>query len=172
MTQLSEHFTLEELTATSNEALQAKNRELTDEQVEKLKILAAHAERIRELCGGRPVRVHSGYRSPDLNGATLGSSSTSQHPRCEALDLDVIGQPLPDTFNALLTAARAGKFKFGQLILERADRGLSVSEWVHCSVPGSLDPEKVGQVMKMEAGPDGKPHYVLIDRLNFKGVSA
>lgn len=171
---LSDHFGLFELTITSNAALQDANRDLTDDQVAKLKALADHCEAMRALCGGTALRVHSGYRSPALNGATLGSSSTSQHPRCEAVDLDVPGQTIEDTFNTLLTAARAGNFKFGQLIIEEADRGYKdengqevVARWVHCSVIGTLDTAKVGQVLKMQAGPNGKPVYTLIDQIKF-----
>ncbi len=172
---LSEHFSLYELTVTSNAALQEKNRELDNAQVQKLATLALHCEAIRELCGGRPLNVHSGYRSLSLNGATKGASSTSQHPRCEAIDFDVAGQPLDDTFGKLLDAAREGKFTFGQLILESADRGYkdangaeSIAHWVHCSVIGTLPPEKVGQAMKMVAGADGKQHYELVEKLTFK----
>lgn len=172
---LSTHFSLYELTATSQAALQDKNREVTMAQVQKLGALALQAEAIREICGGRPLRVHSGYRSEDLNAATHGSAAHSQHPRCEAIDFDVSGQPLDDTFAELLRAAREGRFHFGQLILEEADRGYkdadgreSIARWVHCSVIGTLDRAKVGQAMKMVAGADGKPHYELIDKLDFK----
>jgi hypothetical protein len=172
---LSDHFSLFELTATSNEALQSANRDLTTEQVQKLSTLALHAEAIREICGGIPLRVHSGYRAPALNGATLGSSSTSQHPKCEAIDFDVKDQTLDDTFRKLLEAGEAGTFRFGQLILEEADRGFKdaegrecISRWIHCSVEGSLPREKIGQVMKMNAGTDGKPHYVLSKQIHFQ----
>lgn len=163
---LSENFSLYELTATSNEALQAKNRELVGDQFQKLIVLAYHCEAIRRICGA-PVKIHSGYRSEALNGATHGSSSTSQHPRCEAVDFDVPGQELGETFRLLHEAARAGKFRFGQLILESAVRPYGTANWVHCSVEGTLDRAKVGQVMKMVAGQDGKQHYELIEKMDF-----
>lgn len=172
---LSAHFSLYELTATSNAALQAKNRELTTAQMQNLVTLAYHCEAIREICGGLSVRVHSGYRSQDLNGATKGASSTSQHPRCEAVDFDVAAQSLEESFGLLLSAARMGRFRFGQLILEQADRGYkdadgkpSIARWLHCSVIGTLSPEKIGQVLRMTAGMDGKQHYELIGKLTFK----
>lgn len=173
---LSEHFGLYELTKTANAALQDKNRELTEEQVAKLRYLAVeHCERLRYICGGDALRVHSGYRSPALNEATAGSSSTSQHPRCEAVDFDVPGQEIEDSFNAILDAARQGLFSFGQLIIEQADRGYRdpagqevFSRWIHCSVIGTLNPDKVGQVLRMKAGPDGKQTYTLLDRLKFR----
>lgn len=165
---LSDHFSLFELTATDNASLQNSNRILTNEQVEKLHALAAHAEAIRIICGV-PVKIHSGYRSSTLNGSTVGSSSTSQHPRCEAIDFSGASQRVDDTFNLLLEAARSKGFKFGQLILEKAERSYGTVTWVHCSVIGMLDIKKVGQVMKMVAGADGKPCYTLIDIIKFEG---
>lgn len=171
---LTTHFSLYELTVTANASLQAANRELTTEQLQKLNFLAHHCEQIRDFCGDASLRIHSGYRSEALNGATHGASSTSQHPRCEAVDFDVAGQPLDVTFALLLAAAKAGRFRFGQLILEQADRGYkdadgkeSIAHWVHCSVIGTLAPEKIGQVLKMVAGPDGKPHYELVEQIKF-----
>lgn len=164
--QLSPHFSLYELTATTNTSLQEENRTLTDDQVAKLIVLAQQGEKIRTLVN-LPVVVHSGYRCDALNGVIPGSSSTSQHPRCEALDLAIQGQSVDDTFNALLAAAKSGQFTFGQLIIEEAVRSYGVVRWVHCSVIGTLDPSKVGQVMKMNAGVDGVTHYVMVDKLDF-----
>jgi len=166
--QLSPHFSLYELTATANASLQEENRTLTDDQVAKLVLLAQQGEKIRAIVN-LPVIVHSGYRCDALNGVIPGSSSTSQHPRCEALDLAIQGQTIDDTFNALLTAAKAGSFTFGQLIIEEAVRSYGVVRWVHCSTIGTLSAEKVGQVMQMQAGADGVPHYVLVDKLDFNG---
>jgi len=164
--QLSPHFTLFELTATANASLQQQNRTLTDAQVQKLLTLAQLGETIRSIVNA-PVIIHSGYRCPELNEVIPGSSSTSQHPRCEALDLAVQGQSVDDTFNILLAAAKTGDLKFGQLIIEQAQRSYGVVRWVHCSVIGTLDPSKVGQAMKMVSGADGLPHYTLVDKLDF-----
>ena len=163
---LSDHFSLFELTATTAPKLQDANRLLSNNQLKKLKTLAAHGELVRKICGGAVV-IHSGYRSLLVNGVTMGSSSTSQHPLCEAIDFHVVNQSVEETFNKLLAAARLQKFKFGQLIIERAQRDYAAVQWVHCSVIGTLDPAKVGQVMKMVAGLDGKPHYISVDQLKF-----
>lgn len=165
--QLTKHFSLFELTITTNEKLQKANRLLTDAQVTKLVALAEHAEVIRKICGGLPLAIHSGYRSLELNGATSGSSSTSQHPRCEAIDFHVKGLSCQQVFYNLLQAAKRGEFKFGQLILEKADRPYGTIVWVHCSVIGTLNPSKVGQAMTMSAGGDGKQKYVLVEHLKF-----
>ena len=163
---LSAHFSLFELTVTVVPKMQEVNRLLSNNQVKKLKALAEHCEIIREVCGG-PVVIHSGYRGILLNGVTQGSATTSQHPKCEAVDFHVAGQSVEETFNKLLEAARSKKIEFGQLILERANRGYATSTWVHCSVIGTLDPLKVGQVMKMVSGLDNVPHYISIDRISF-----
>lgn len=160
--QLSEHFSLFELTTTSNLAFQQQNRLLSDNQVQKLKKLARHAEAIRSICSGA-VHIHSGYRSAALNGSTTGASSTSQHPRCEAIDFDIAGCDLEETFTKLRGAAAGGTFVFGQLIHETANRGYTVTEWIHSSVPGTLDRAKMGQVLVMKDGA-----YVLIDRVKFE----
>lgn len=162
--QLSDHFFLSELTHTDNPGFQAANRTLSDNQIQKLIKLARHGEAIRSICGG-PVRVHSAYRCPELNGATNGSSSTSQHPRCEAMDLDVPGQSVDETFQRLYVAAKAGRFQFGQLILEEAHRGYQVARWVHCSEIGTLTPAKVGQVLRMKDGA-----YELLDQIKFEQI--
>ena len=108
-----------------------------------------------------------------------GRRARPQHPKCEAIDFDVKGQPLDDTFAKLLDAARAGKFRFGQLILEEADRGYkdengaeSIARWVHCSVISSLNPEHIGQVMKAAwNAAEKKFNYSLVDKLDFKGAA-
>lgn len=164
---LTAHFGLFELSVTSNAALQKENRLLSDTQVQKLSRLARHCETMRRLCGDRQLVIHSGYRSPGLNGATVGSSSTSQHPRCEAVDFHVEGQDLEETFTLLRAAAAAGRFMFGQLIIEQAQRSYGTIRWIHCSVIGTLDHAKVGQVLRMVAGADGVSAYSLVEKMEF-----
>jgi hypothetical protein len=84
---LSTHFSLYEMTRTDNAKLQDANRDVTDDQVGKLTMLAGWLEGgARPLVG--PMRVHSAYRCDALNGVLPGHSSTSQHPKCEAVDFD------------------------------------------------------------------------------------
>ena len=165
--QLTKNFRLYELTVTSNANLQEQNRILDDDQLRKLGLLAQFAEGIRHLCGDSQMRIHSGYRCDAVNGATPGSSSTSQHPRCEAIDFDIPGQDLETTFQTLIAAAKDGKFCFGQLIMEAAHRDYGVARWVHASVVGTLDPEKVGAVERAEAGADNVFVYQAVDKINF-----
>ncbi len=163
--ELTTNCSLFELTVTGNQSKQEANRDLTDEQIDKLCDLAKYGETIREICGALPLRVHSAYRSPALNSATVGASNTSQHPLCEAIDFDVIGQDIETSFTLLRDAIRAGRLLLGQLIMEEAPRGTGVARWIHCSVPGSLPTEKRGLIMRMVVNPDGKRHTTLVDRI-------
>lgn len=164
--QLSDHFSLFELTVTANAGLQALNRRLSDTQVQKLTRLSRHGEGIRRICGGLPVRVHSGYRSLALNGLTVGASSTSQHPKCEGLDFDIVGQDLEESFLLLRAEAAAGRFCFGQLIIEEARRDYGVVRWLHCSVIGTINPSKVGQVLRMVNGA-----YEIVEQIKFEPLT-
>jgi hypothetical protein len=165
---MSEHFGLFELTKTNNAALQAKNRILTDAQMSKLHELAMLMEKIRTIIGGA-VDVHSAYRCPDLNAATQAAAKKSQHMLCEACDWSPAG---PDTvesieiaFQKVIAAARRGEIKFGQLIVEQANRGYSKSIWVHISLGlPHRDPARCGEIMRMVEN-DGVPVYTLIERL-------
>ena len=169
--QLSPHFGLYELTQTSNPALQEQNRAISCEQIDKLSRLAVWLELLRDVVG--PMRVHSGYRCDAVNGATSGSSSTSQHPRCEAIDFDCPGQAVEMTHRTLWQSAKEGRFRFGQLIVEACDRGYknpdgseSISRWVHISIPGTLEPEKCGTVESANWDAEqGKFIYTLLDKI-------
>ena len=122
--QLSEHFTLAELTATN---VRGALNLTTEAEIMRLKSLCAVIlEPIRTQYSS-PVIVHSGYRSPAVNKA-VGGSKTSQHMRGEAADLHVVGV---DFF----TVARfvVEYLDFDQLILEFCDPSGFGRGWVHCS---------------------------------------
>lgn len=79
-TQLSEHFTLEELIHSDTAAVRGiDNRPRDPAIVEQLRLLATNTlEKIRTLCGDHPVTITSGYRCPTLN-ACVGGVSDSAH---------------------------------------------------------------------------------------------
>ncbi len=83
MSGLSEHFTLEEMTATSH-------REIVNTP------LPEHVQNLRKLCGEfleplrlrfGPLRINSGYRSPALNADIPGSARDSAHSYGCAADI-------------------------------------------------------------------------------------
>jgi len=72
------------------------------------------------------VQINSGFRCQELN-ARLGSSSTSQHTRGEAVDIEVPLIGNDGLFNYIFT-----KLPFDQLIREHPGKQLC-SGWVHVS---------------------------------------
>ncbi len=95
-----------------------------------LRALAWHVlHPLRQAMGG-PITISSGYRSPALNAATPGSSTTSQHSLGQAADLvpaDGATFSTAAMFHWLLMNA-----PFDQLISEFPD-GKGVPKWVHVS---------------------------------------
>lgn len=82
--QLSEHFTLEEFTASQTAIRRGLNNTPTPQMIEKLKRTAQKMEQVRALLG-KPIFINSAYRSPSVNRA-IGGAATSQHCKGEAVD--------------------------------------------------------------------------------------
>lgn len=167
---LSAHFSFNELTVTSNAALQEQNRREAEAFLEPLSALALMLEMVREKTG--PLRINSGFRCAALNGATAGSSSKSQHLKGEAVDM--IGGKMEPTaenvdgfFEAVLRAIIEKAIPFGQLIKEEAERDYGVSRWVHLSLGVPFRPKEVcGQVMRMRQAKGGKAVYELLKKID------
>ena len=97
------------------------------EELNNMKLLAEKIfEPLREWVGG-PIRVNSFYRSPELNKA-IGGSTTSQHCKGQAMDID-------DTSchktNAEMYAWIKENLDFDQMIWEFGDD--KNPNWVHVS---------------------------------------
>ena len=123
MVKLSKHFTLDELTRTSVGLANVPSGEV----VNCLRTVCAHVlEPVREHYG-RPVLIHSGYRSAAVNKA-VGGSPSSQHMQGEAVDFHVSGHTEYDV--ALWISEN---LDYDQLILEDFVPGIGASGWVHCS---------------------------------------
>ena len=118
--QLSEHFTLEELTATSHREFDntPKASELAN-----LMRLAALLEQVKTVLGGKPVMINSGFRSKQVNDS-VGSKDTSQHRIGCAADIRVPGM----TPNEVVKTIMASDIGYDQLIRE-------FDSWTHISVP-------------------------------------
>ena len=119
---LTDHFSLEELTrSTTAERLGIDNTPRVDGVRSHLVVLAEGLERVREILGGSPVRVSSGYRCEELNRA-VGGARGSAHLSGFAADFtcDSFGTPL-EVVKRLERSDRV----FDQLIQE--------GTWVHVS---------------------------------------
>ena len=145
--QLSEHFTLEELTASPTAKAKGINNQPPELFVPMLKRVAVELLEPIRAHFGRPVTVNSGYRSPKLNAA-IGSKPTSQHSVGEAVDLEV-----PGVSNAVVAEWVRTNLRFGQLILEGYIHGQPSSGWVHVSLP--TRGERNNEVMTATPGSHG-----------------
>lgn len=120
--QLSEHFSLEELTRTStglpNTPAQAETGKLTD-------LCASILEPIRARWGA--IKVDSGFRCPVVNKA-VGGVADSQHVLGEAADIVPVDAAIDEVYEWIV---RESGLEFGQCINEH--RG--GYHWIHISLP-------------------------------------
>jgi|TARA_R110002051_G_scaffold277352_1_gene338668 zinc D-Ala-D-Ala carboxypeptidase len=138
--QLSDHFTLSELTKSSTAERMGIANEPGSTEVESLIMVC---DKVLE-----PVRNHygiafapnSGFRCLELNQA-IGSSDNSQHVAGEAVDFEVVGVP-----NKEMALWIMDNCDFDQLILEFYKEGVPDSGWVHCSYTINGDNRKSARV--------------------------
>ena len=89
-TQLSKHFTLEEMTKSYLGTRKSIDNTPNAEQIENLKLLCEKVlEPIREHFG-KPVTVNSAFRCPALNKAVGGVKSSDHLTGC-AVDCEIVG---------------------------------------------------------------------------------
>lgn len=157
MTKLSDHFTLEELTASNTAKKYALDNTPDEKQIESLTELCLNVlEPIRavarEMTGQKLVcKVNSGYRGKALNAA-VGGSSSSQHCKGEACDFE-----MPGIDNLQLAKLiEQSSIPFDQLILEFYTPGDPSSGWIHVS--HKKDGPQRGQVLTA-ARVNGKTVY-------------
>jgi len=112
-----------------------------EEQIRNLEALVKVVlDPARELLG-TPIGVNSGYRSPAVNGATAGSSKTSQHMTGQAADIRALDK-------VKLFKIIRDKLPFDQLIWEDGQTGgATVPGWIHVSYRN--DSKNRGQVLRI-----------------------
>jgi hypothetical protein len=125
---ISEHFTLEELSFSEAAARLGLDNTPGPAVIINLRLVAAAMEKIRTLLGDRPIAVHSGYRSAEVNRA-VGGVITSAH--CAGLACDFVC-PAFGTPSEVALAILKSDIEYDQLILEYG--------WVHIGLArdGSL----------------------------------
>jgi len=119
---LTEHFTLEELPATSHREFD--NTPNADE-IANLTRLATFLERVKAKLGGKPVMINSGFRSKQVNDS-VGSKDTSQHRIGCAADIRVPGMTPNEVVQTLIDSG----LPYDQIIRE-------FDSWTHISVPSN-----------------------------------
>ena len=133
---LTEHFTLEELTHTDHRQF---DNTPNDAELANLQRLAEFLERVKMILRGKPIMINSAFRSKQVNDA-VGSKDTSQHRVGCAADIRVPGMKPNEVVQTLM----ASGLEYDQLIRE-------FDSWTHISIPND---------------PNGKPRKqaLIIDR--------
>jgi len=121
---LTEHFTLEELTHTDHRELDNTPNET---ELANIQRLAQFLEVVKTVLGGKPIMVNSAFRSKAVNDA-VGSKDTSQHRIGCAADLRVPGMTPDEVVRAVI----ASDLGFDQVIRE-------FDRWTHISIPNESD---------------------------------
>jgi zinc D-Ala-D-Ala carboxypeptidase len=136
MPNLTEHFTLEELTHTDHREFDNTPNEA---EIANLQRLAEFLEKVKMVLRGKPIMVNSAFRSKQVNDA-VGSKDTSQHRVGCAADIRVPNMKPDEVVQALM----ASGLEYDQIIRE-------FDSWTHISIPND---------------PNGKPRKqaLIIDR--------
>ena len=141
---LSEHFTLGEFTK-SNSHPEIYNIP-SHEAIQNMKRLCGWLEVLRKRynekygIGEEPIRINSGYRSPQLNKAIHGVAGSNHMTGCAA-DIRVSGmEQLLRYAVILLNYADESKQEFDELLIERNSHG---AIWLHFAVRAKDNRRKV-----------------------------
>lgn len=130
---LTEHFTLAELTRSTKAVQLGLDNNPPPDVLRALQTTAEMLERIRNVLNV-PVIVTSGYRSPRVNKA-VGGVTSSDHLTGQAADIQAPRYGSPYLVASTL-APLVSTLGIGQLILE----GVGSKQWVHVS---TRRPDKV-----------------------------
>ena len=122
---LTEHFTLDELTSSETAERNGWDNTPNDAELENLKRLAAFLEEVKTALGGRPIMVNSAFRSKQVNDA-VGSKDTSQHRIGCAADIRVPGVTPDEVVKTIIAAG----LPYDQVIRE-------FDRWTHVSIPNT-----------------------------------
>jgi hypothetical protein len=120
---LSEHFTLDEMTASDAAQRRGWDNTPNADHTANLMRLAAFLERVRVVLGNKPISITSGYRCKLVNDS-VGSKDTSQHRFGCAADIRVVGMTPRQVCEAIIKS----KLEYDQVILE-------FNSWTHVSIP-------------------------------------
>jgi len=127
MKNISKHISYREGTFSVTAKRLGLENEPDEKQLENMQLLAEKIfEPLREYVG-KPIKINSFFRSPELNRA-IGGSSKSQHCKGQAIDID-------DTYGNMKNYGMYNFIKenldFDQMIWEFGDD--ENPDWVHVS---------------------------------------
>lgn len=124
---LTEHFTLAELVASSTARRLGVDNTPTTDALQQLHRTAQMLERVRGFLGGHALIVTSGYRNRQVNAA-VGGVSSSDHSQGMAADVKIPAYGTPYQVAKAL-APQIQALGIGQIIYE----SVGGAQWVHLS---------------------------------------
>lgn len=140
---ITENFTFEELIHSAYaEKYHLSNLPKQDE-IKKLNQLTTEILQPIRNEFNAPIKVTSGYRSPQVNKA-VGGSSTSQHVKGEAADLT--SKNNKKLFDTIISLIKRHEIEVGQLINEYN------YSWIHVSLPTSKHHNEVLKATNTKKG--------------------
>lgn len=145
MTELSPHFTLEELTVSPTASARGISNMPPPEIAQRLKATAEALEAVRTLLG-HPLRISSGYRGPEVN-RLVGGAKTSAH--CLGYAIDFVCPEFGSPYEVCLKIWKSD-LQFDQLIHE-------YGRWTHIS----FDPRMRRQPLTIASKAQGYLHQIL-----------
>jgi zinc D-Ala-D-Ala carboxypeptidase len=151
---ISEHLDLSELTRSDSAKRNGINNTPTPEHLENFKLLAEKVFEPIRTHFKTPIFISSGYRSQALNSLIKGSSS-SQHCKGEAIDIDMDGTNGGVT-NKMVFDFIKDKLDFDQLIWEFGTD--SNPDWVHVSYTKGVNRKQKLKAVRS----NGKTSYINI----------
>ena len=132
--QLSDHFSLEELTHSDLALRKGIKNDPTSDVISNLTRLAELLEQVRKYLN-KPISINSGYRCPELNQA-VGGQKSSQHLLGCAADIKVSGMTPDEVVKAIIQT----DIQFDQMIRE-------FDSWVHISVANRTEDTPRNQIL-------------------------
>lgn len=123
----SPHFSLAELTRSDIAERYGLTNEPGIDEMRNLRRLANFLELVRQLLGGRPILVSSGYRSRQVN-TIVGGSASSRH--MDGLAADFIAPRFGTPLQVCQAIARSE-------LVDQLDELIFEGTWVHLALPPS-----------------------------------
>lgn len=143
---LSPHLSVAAFTKSSTAIRNGINNGLPDDQYEAAMAYALKFfEPALTVLGGM-INIHSGWRCLALNNALAGSSSTSDHMKANAIDMDYNDHmTLPKAFKKLLQS----DIKYKQLMIEGVTVANPKGGWIHGAYDTSVGEDEQRMEIKI-----------------------
>lgn len=148
--QLSKNLSLAEVIRSESAKRKGISNTPNEEHLKQLTLLAQYVfQPIRDHFLV-PIHISSGYRSPELNKA-VGGSSTSQHSKGQAIDIDNDNSKIT---NKQIFEFIKNNLDFDQLIWEFGNE--ANPDWVHVSYVKGKNRKQILKAIKK----NGKTSYI------------